>query len=86
MQRYRANRQAEIDSATLYEAIADAERTPALAEVYRRLAATERVHAGFEAVGRIRRKDYGLDFGYADAIVGDVISIELDLQFIGPQT
>ena len=47
LQRYRANRLAEIDSATLYEAIADAERTPALAEVYRRLAATARVHAGF---------------------------------------
>ena len=47
LQRYQANRQAEIDSATLYEAIAEAERTPALADVYRRLAATERAHAGF---------------------------------------
>ena len=47
LQRYRANRQTEIDSATLYDALAEAERTPALAEVYRRLAATERTHAGF---------------------------------------
>ena len=47
LQRYCANRQAEIDSATLYDALAEAERTPALAEVYRRLAATERTHADF---------------------------------------
>lgn len=45
--RYRANLQAEIDSASLYEALADAERTPAIAKVYRRLAAIEREHAAF---------------------------------------
>lgn len=45
--RYRANLQAEVDSATLYEALAEAERAPAVAEVYRRLAATEREHAAF---------------------------------------
>jgi VIT1/CCC1 family predicted Fe2+/Mn2+ transporter len=47
IRRYHANRQAEIDSATLYEALADAERAPALASVYRRLASTEREHAAF---------------------------------------
>ncbi|MFB6074877.1 MAG: VIT1/CCC1 transporter family protein [Haloarculaceae archaeon] len=43
--RYRRNRQDETDSATVYEAMADAESHSQLAEVYRRLAATEREHA-----------------------------------------
>ena len=47
LRRYRDNRQAEIDSAALYDALAGAERTAALAEVYRRLAASEREHAAF---------------------------------------
>ena len=47
LRRYRDNRQAEIDSASLYDALADAERTEALAAVYRRLAASEREHAAF---------------------------------------
>ncbi len=45
--RYRANVQDEIDSAYLYRAVADAEKSPPLAEVYRRLAATEEKHARF---------------------------------------
>ncbi len=45
--RYRENWQDEVDSAALYRAVADAERHPELAEVYRRLAATEESHAGF---------------------------------------
>lgn len=45
--RLRANRQAEIDSAAIYRALATVERPPALAEVYRRLAATEEAHAHF---------------------------------------
>jgi VIT1/CCC1 family predicted Fe2+/Mn2+ transporter len=45
--RYRRNRQAEIDSATIYEALAAAEVQPPVADVYRRLAATERRHADF---------------------------------------
>ncbi|WP_276259083.1 VIT1/CCC1 transporter family protein [Haloglomus litoreum] len=47
--RYRRNRQDEVDSATVYEAMADAESQPQLADVYRRLAATEREHAAFWA-------------------------------------
>ncbi|WP_101296093.1 VIT1/CCC1 transporter family protein [Halegenticoccus soli] len=47
--RYRRNRQDEIDSATVYEAMASAESQPQLAEVYQRLAATEREHAEFWA-------------------------------------
>ncbi len=43
--RYRANLQGEIDGAALYRALAEAERRPQLAEVYRRLAATEERHA-----------------------------------------
>jgi VIT1/CCC1 family predicted Fe2+/Mn2+ transporter len=47
--RYRRNRQDEVDSATVYAAMADAEAQPQLAEVYRRLAATETEHAEFWA-------------------------------------
>jgi VIT1/CCC1 family predicted Fe2+/Mn2+ transporter len=45
--RYRANIQDEIDSAYLYRAVADAEKSPQLAVVYRKLAATEEHHAQF---------------------------------------
>lgn len=45
--RYRANRQGEIDSAAVYRAMADAEPTPQLALVYRRLAMVEERHLGF---------------------------------------
>lgn len=41
-------------------------------------------HAGFEATGQIRRKEYGLDFGPLGAALGDVVKIELDLQFVEP--
>jgi VIT1/CCC1 family predicted Fe2+/Mn2+ transporter len=47
--RYRANRQAEVDGAALYRALAAAEPEPRLAEVYRRLATTEAAHAEFWA-------------------------------------
>ena len=43
--RYRANWQDEIDSAALYRALAELEDDERLAEVYRRLAATEERHA-----------------------------------------
>ena len=45
--RYRTNWQDEIESAALYGAIADHEQEAQLAEVYRRLAATEEQHAQF---------------------------------------
>jgi polyisoprenoid-binding protein YceI len=41
-------------------------------------------HAGFEAIGEVRRKDFGLDFGPLGAFLGDVVKIELDLEFIEP--
>lgn len=41
-------------------------------------------HAGFEATGEIRRKDFDLGFGTLGAMLGDVVKIELDLQFIEP--
>ncbi|MEU8486185.1 YceI family protein [Streptomyces sp. NPDC048641] len=40
-------------------------------------------HAGFEATGEIRRSDFGLDFGAG--LLGDVVKIQLDMQFIEPQ-
>ncbi|MFB6096498.1 MAG: VIT1/CCC1 transporter family protein [Haloferacaceae archaeon] len=49
VRRFRRNRQDEIDSASVYEAMAAAESESRLADVYRRLAATEREHADFWA-------------------------------------
>ena len=46
-QRYRANLQAEVDSAALYRGLAAAEGNDALAELYGRLAAVEERHATF---------------------------------------
>ena len=43
--RYQANWQGEIDGAALYRTLADAEKQPQLAEVYRRLAESEEKHA-----------------------------------------
>ncbi|MFB6080584.1 MAG: VIT1/CCC1 transporter family protein [Haloferacaceae archaeon] len=45
--RYRANVRDEVDSATVYRAMAAAESDPRLAEVYDRLAETEERHAAF---------------------------------------
>jgi VIT1/CCC1 family predicted Fe2+/Mn2+ transporter len=46
-QRYRENLQGEVDGAAVYEALAEAEKEPNLARIYRRLAAVERAHAEF---------------------------------------
>jgi vacuolar iron transporter family protein len=45
--RYRANLQGEVDSSSLYRALAEAEANPQIAEVYRRLASVEEAHAEF---------------------------------------
>jgi vacuolar iron transporter family protein len=45
IQRHLENWQDEIDSAFLYRALAQVEKEPALAQVYRRLAASEETHA-----------------------------------------
>ncbi len=41
-------------------------------------------HAGFEATGELRRKDFGIDFGALNPLLGDVVKIQLDLEFIEP--
>lgn len=42
-----------------------------------------RLHAGFEATGEIRRKDFGLDGGLlATTMLGDVVKVEIDVQFV----
>lgn len=41
--------------------------------------------AGFEVTGELRRKDFGLGFGGLGALLGDVVKIELDLEFVAPQ-
>ncbi len=45
IERYFANRQKEIDGAALYRALADIEKQPQMAEVYKRLSASEEKHA-----------------------------------------
>jgi len=47
VRRYRTNLQGEIDGAALYQALADTEPDPKIAEVYGRLAAIERAHGEF---------------------------------------
>lgn len=41
----------------------------------------QRPHAGFEARTEIRRSEFGLLFGALDGLLGDVVKVELDLQF-----
>lgn len=47
LERYQNNIQSEVDALTLYMAMADSERQPAIAELYRRLAKVEGKHATF---------------------------------------
>lgn len=42
-------------------------------------------HAGFELTGELRRKEFGLGFGPLGGLLGDVVKIELDLEFVAPQ-
>ncbi|MBE3066043.1 MAG: rubrerythrin family protein, partial [Chloroflexi bacterium] len=55
--RYLVNLQKEIDGAFLYGALADSEKQPKMAELYRRLAASEEKHA---AAWEKRLKDAGI--------------------------
>jgi polyisoprenoid-binding protein YceI len=41
-------------------------------------------HAGFEARGELRREDFGLSFGPLDPVIGRVVTLELDLEFVEP--
>ena len=45
-------------------------------------------HAGFEATGELRRKDFGIDLamppGVSAVALGDVVKIELDIQLLEP--
>ena len=43
------------------------------------------VHAGFEARGEIRRNDFGIHFGPLDKALGNVVKLELDLEFLQPE-
>src|SRR5262245_850142 len=45
--RYRANLQGEVDGAAVYGALADSEKDPKLAAVFRKLAAVEAAHGAF---------------------------------------
>ncbi|MCF6526558.1 YceI family protein [Streptomyces sp. JJ36] len=45
----------------------------------------DRRHCGFEARGEIRRSDFGLGFGAGDALLGDVVKVQLDVQFVEPE-
>jgi VIT1/CCC1 family predicted Fe2+/Mn2+ transporter len=45
--RYMANLQGEVDSAALYQTLAESEQNPQLAQVYQRLAAIEEAHAEY---------------------------------------
>jgi len=58
-ERYLNNRQKEIDGAALYLTLAETEKQPQMAEVYRRLSASEEKHA---ALWEKKLKDLKVDF------------------------
>ena len=64
--RYRSNLRGEVDSATLYRALATAEPNPQLKEVYGRLAAVEEAHAQFwrSRLDRLGAKAGRVGFGW----------------------
>ncbi len=44
-------------------------------------------HAGFEAHGQLRRRDFGLDFELppgASVLLGDAVKVEIDVQLVEP--
>ena len=41
-------------------------------------------HAGFEAVADLRRKDFGIGVDIPGALIGDVVTIELDVDLVEP--
>jgi polyisoprenoid-binding protein YceI len=41
-------------------------------------------HAGFEATGEVRRKDYGIAPDMPAAVLGEVIKFQLDIQLLEP--
>jgi polyisoprenoid-binding protein YceI len=43
------------------------------------------LHAGFEAVAELHRKDFGIGVDIPAAALGDVVKIELDVQLVEPQ-
>jgi len=43
-------------------------------------------HAGFEAIADLRRKEFGIGLDIPGAMVGDVVTIELDVQLLEPQS
>jgi polyisoprenoid-binding protein YceI len=45
----------------------------------------DRVHAGFSARGQLRRREFGLTFGLADPVLGDVVEVAIDLQLVAPE-
>jgi VIT1/CCC1 family predicted Fe2+/Mn2+ transporter len=70
--RYTANIQGEVDSAALYNALADAEQNPQLAQIYRKLAAVEREHAAFwaEQLRKIGRLPPSLTPSFRSKVLG----------------
>lgn len=44
-----------------------------------------RLHAGFEARTEVRRKDFGLGFGAMGAGMGAAVTVEIDIELLGPE-
>ena len=42
----------------------------------------QKLHAGFDVRGELSRKDFDLRFGPLDAVLGDTVRLEIDLQFV----
>jgi polyisoprenoid-binding protein YceI len=41
-------------------------------------------HAGFEARGLLRRSDFGIAPGFPAAVLGEIVTVELDLELLEP--
>lgn len=79
---------ADRDAHVLAADMLDVEHRPTILAVefggLREFVVDSRRHAGFEATGQIRRSDFGLALGAVDAVVGDVVKLQLDVQFVEP--
>jgi VIT1/CCC1 family predicted Fe2+/Mn2+ transporter len=72
VKRYRSNVQDEVDSASLYRAMADAEPNPQLKQVYGRLAQVEEAHAEFwkKRLHGLGARDRGAGPGWRSRALG----------------
>ena len=83
LSRYRRNQQGEVDSAALYQAMAEAETKPELAAIYRRLAAAEAARGEPQPTGS-RQVFLDVRRGWQQARVYDYRTLKAGARIEGP--